>query len=254
MAKKNNAKLYIPEEDLNPKLLKANPGVPKISTGTVLYQPKSSGNIKDRAESEPATSPISQKNAGEKNYVPVTEFRNNLNPVAPAAPVVANKPVSNNPASGAWGVYNQQQNAAQNNAFQTPTTGTGSGLPKPQGVQVKASDGTVNPPIPTGEYTEANAEQWRSLWKWQAEHPAETKALMTMQAIAQGKPDPFAIKVPTPQDVWNMKAEQRRRASEQADYGFTPSFSPAPQVLQPPQTSFFNFGNQSVSASWRVGG
>ena len=142
--------------------------------------------------------------------------------------------------------------------FQTPTTNgfrAQNTVPLNQ-TQIQAADGTVSPPKPTVPFNPndaTSAQQWRDLWNWQAQHPAEAKAAIQAKALAEGKPDPFAPKVMTSQQIWEMKAAQRRKAAANQDDGgggggFTPSITP--QLSSQP---YWNFGNAVSAGSWRVG-
>lgn len=125
---------------------------------------------------------------------------------------------------------------------------------------ITAADGKVSPPPPSSEIFDptdaASAKEWRDWWNWHAEHPAESRILLTAIAAAQGKPDPFAVHVPTREEVWKMKHAARMRQYAPEDGGgggFTP-VSATPEYNFGVEQPYGYYGNQSVSASWRVGG
>lgn len=218
--------------------------------------------------------PLTNQLAGEKNYVPEVPFANNLLPKG--------QPVINNPASAAWANYN---NPAVQNAFRTPTSSTRlisqpSGFQTPttngftsqigqppsqqqtplqqmlvQNQRLVLSNGTVAPQKPSGMYdpSAANAQQWRDYWTWQSQNPDLAREAIQAEALAKGKPDPFAPTVMTAQQIWNMKANQRRASMEEMqsyDYsrgGYTPT-----EYYQEP-APFWNYGNAVTAASWRIG-
>lgn len=185
-----------------------------------------------------------------------------LNPVPSQTPT-STPQVQNNPASAYWANYNNNPIAPTTPILPKP-------LPKPTKTNTPSmvmADGSVNPPIPSTTYTPENGQEWRNWWNWQAAHPAESKVLLTMKAISEGQPDPFAVHVPTPQEVWNMKAAQRAKMNankiqDGTGEGFSPTSSPAPVVpadYQDPYPGYsnqplFGYGNQVISASWRING
>ena len=67
---------------------------------------------------------------------------------------------------------------------------------------------------PSNEITSENYSQWVDYWNWQARNPQAARAQAQAQAAAQGKPDPFAPYVMTRDQIWQMKANQRRKQME----------------------------------------
>lgn len=162
---------------------------------------------------------------------------------------------------GTAGMYSFNQNFPN---YNSGNSNSGNNTP----LQITAADGSTSPPVPQSSVFDPNdatsSAEWRTWWNWHAAHPQESRVLLTQIAAAQGMPDPFAVHVPTPEEVWQMKAEQRRRRIDPnlvggGGGGFAPTGYVEPQgygdYWQSPYVQpFGNFGNQTVAASWRIGG
>lgn len=113
-----------------------------------------------------------------------------------------------------------QQQIAQQNAQtpQTPQTPA-----RPQGVF-------------TGDPNDPNTAQWRNYWNWQARNPS---------LVPQAAPV-----VMTRDQVWNMKAAQRRRENKGNDGGQEAvNYQPYLQPVQPVYEPFY--GNNVTQGSFR---
>jgi len=93
------------------------------------------------------------------------------------------------------------------------------------------------PTAPSTEITRENYSQWVDYWNWQARNPSAARAQITADAIAKGKPDPFAPVVMTREQIWQMKAEQRRKGmwksagDDISTGGYSrPTYSPTPYM------------------------
>jgi len=93
------------------------------------------------------------------------------------------------------------------------------------------------PTAPSTEITRENYSQWVDYWNWQARNPSAVRAQITADAIAKGKPDPFAPVVMTREQIWQMKAEQRRKGmwksagDDISTGGYSrPTYSPTPYM------------------------
>lgn len=261
-------RLRMAGEDMTPQIAAANPGVPQVGTGTVVFSGLGGGmnaNLpaavqnaqqwSQTAYTDPRLAAgrgqnyasVSQGYTGTAGYggvyKPNVQSGGQLSP--DKNPVLQQPRLAINPF-GTAGMYSFNQNFPN---FQLPSAN------QPQ-AQIVASDGTVNPPVPTGTFTPGggNEQEWRNWWNWQAQHPAESRALLTQMAAAQGQPDPFAVHVPTLDEIQKMKWEQRRRGWEEggssgpSGSGFTPSYNPLASERDG------SFGNNVISASWRIGG
>lgn len=146
---------------------------------------------------------------------------------APQAP----QPQNNTGTAGYWANYNQQQgqkpyvNPAVAN---TGTAGYWAGYNQQQDQQQDQQQGQQQAASirPTASYSEANAQQWKDYWNWSAANPQASRAQITADAIAKGQPDPFAPVVMTREQIWEMKAAQRRRQMAKGDvqpatYGYS---------------------------------
>lgn len=277
-----------------------NPGVPKVGRGTRVYEEEEVSPLRTLRTAflggGTGTTTSTLMGGFGAGTAPITAV-----PPPPKPPQTgSNQPFVNNPASGASAYYNQQQ-AAQNalaahrlreqqGGAVTPTTGlpfnpygtagmysfnpsfqnwqSPSQTQEQQNVyQITAADGTVNPPIPKGTYDpndKTGAQDWQNWWNWQAAHPLESRTLLTQIAAAEGSPDPFAVHVPTREEIQRAKWEQRFKqgmneiqdgtaGSGYGGGGFTPSFTP--QLTADRTNDPFGFyGNQVIAASWRIGG
>lgn len=161
----------------------------------------------------------------------------------------ANAPIMP-PVSGQPNIYPQQPQATmQPQGFQTPTTNgftsTSNGTPRANNQRTSGqniNDGSFTPTgantgtagywagynqqqsqqpagsqRPNVPYSEATAQQWKDYWNWSAANPEAVKAQITADAIAKGQPDPFAPVVMTREQIWEMKAAQRRRQMAKSD-------------------------------------
>lgn len=108
-----------------------------------------------------------------------------------------------------------QQQIAQQNAAQVPATPQ-----RPQGVY-------------TGNPNDPNTAAWKNYWNYSAQHP---------ETVPQAAPI-----VMTRDQVWNMKAAQRRREADQSD-GYS-SYQPYLQPMQPTYEPFF--GNNIMQGNFR---
>lgn len=297
-------RLRMAGEDMTPEIAKANPGVPQVGTGTVVFRGLSGGMNNMTPQFSPIqipgiptlpTAPTQPKNgtlnspfqgtgavmphvnsasptytdprlaAGRgQNYASASQgytgtagyggvYKPNVQSGGQLSP--DKNPVFQQPRPainpfGTAGMYSFNQNFPN---FQLPSAN------QPQ-AQIVASDGTVNPPVPTGTFTPGggNEQEWRNWWNWQAQHPTESRALLTQMAAAQGQPDPFAVHIPTIDEIQKMKWEQRRRGWEEGGSsgqsygsGFTPSYNP---LASERDLIGGSFGNNAISASWRIGG
>jgi hypothetical protein len=109
-----------------------------------------------------------------------------------------------------------QQQIAQANAAQAPATPA-----RPQGVY-------------TGNPNDPNTAAWKNYWNYSAQHPETAPA--------------SAPVVMTRDQVWNMKAAQRRRENKGGGGGDT-GYQPYLQPVQPVYEPFF--GNNVVQGSFR---
>ncbi len=110
-----------------------------------------------------------------------------------------------------------QQQIAQQNAAQVPATPA-----RPQGVF-------------TGDPNDPNTAQWRNYWNWQARNPS---------LVPQAPPV-----VMTRDQVWNMKAAQRRRENRGSETDGQVSYQPYLQPVQPAYEPFY--GNNVTQGSFR---
>lgn len=98
----------------------------------------------------------------------------------------------------------------------------------------------ATPQRPQGVYTgnpnDPTTAQWKDYWNWQAANP---------QLVPKAPPV-----VMTRDQVWNMKAAQRRR--ENGKDGGVDSYQPYVQPVLPVYEPFY--GNNVTQGSWRVGG
>lgn len=272
-------RLRMAGEDMTPQIAAANPGVPQVGTGTVVFRgldggmnsaiPKTpsifdtpyqgTGVISPKTYTDPRLAAGRGQNYASASqgytgtagyggvYKPNVQSGGQLSP--DKNPVLQQPRPAINPF-GTAGMYSFNQNFPN---FQLPSAN------QPQ-AQIVASDGTVNPPVPTGTFTPGggNEQEWRNWWNWQAQHPTESRALLTQMAAAQGQPDPFAVHIPTIDEIQKMKWEQRRRGWEDGGSsgqsygsGFTPSYNP---LASERDLIGGSFGNNAISASWRIGG
>jgi hypothetical protein len=123
--------------------------------------------------------------------------------------------------------------------FQTPPTNgfTAMGASSYPATSYMAPNqqGTSTQKPPSNEITSENYSQWVDYWNWQAKNPTAARAQAQAQAAAQGKPDPFAPYVMTREQIWQMKANQRRKQMEKNTEGgsvYSPteivSYAPTP--------------------------
>lgn len=271
---------YDPKE-----LMKLNPGVPRLSAGQTIKVPanslagaKAGGGTEEKGAyggsynptatptvrttqinaltgQTPRTSGATPAAVGDNSgYGPIGYSGN----VITGVNTVNNTSLLTNRNSTPTGFNNPHpyRQADQRPAYPA-TSYMNPNLVQTQKPQIQAADGTVSPQTPSVPFNPndtTSAQQWRNLWNWQAQHPAESKAAIQAKALAEGKPDPFAPVVMTKQQIWEMKARQRRKAAANQDAGnsFNPTFTPsyAPEVSSEP---YWNFGNATTSASWRIG-
>ena len=283
-------KTYTPDEELDERVMKANPGVPKVGRGTVLYN-----NEEDIRSARMGAGGVGSNNPLTNGALSIpgipslpTAPKPNAQPNIPSAlPQMSGSANFTTPVLSPMGVNTFQ--APRYTGFQTPTstarfnpvsaptgfqtpTSTTRFIPQYTGfqtptssmsvnstLQVVAQDGTVNPPVPKSQTYDPNdaesSAEWRAWWNWNAQHPAESKVLLTRLAVSKGKPDPFAVHVPTRQEVWNMKAEQRRRAIEaNREETTNVSYESAPPLDTMETSEYFgSLGNPVQQLSWRVG-
>lgn len=87
--------------------------------------------------------------------------------------------------------------------------------PTNQTPQTQTTQQSGIPPRPTGTYTgdpnDPNTAIWKARWDWEARNPE----LAREQAILSGAYKPPTVM--TRDQIWNMKANQRRRRMEQGD-------------------------------------
>ena len=120
--------------------------------------------------------------------------------------------------------------------FQTPPTNGflaagASSYPATSYMAPNQQGNTTQKP-PSNEITSENYSQWVDYWNWQARNPQAARAQAQAQAAAQGKPDPFAPYVMTRDQIWQMKANQRRKQMEKNAEGNP--YAPAGMVSYAP--------------------
>lgn len=172
----------------------------------------------------------------------------------------------------------------QNNAFQTPPTNGFTALPQPTS-NIRRPDGqaTATPSLysassymapqwqqqaqaqqaqaitkPAGVYDPngANGQQWRDYWNQMSmlasQNPSAYMSQVQAQAQAEGRPDPFAPVVMSREQIWQMKAEQRRRQLAKGDVGGGSSL-PAVQGAQVSPVPYTGFTGDYYSTILNTG-
>lgn len=147
-----------------------------------------------------------------------------------------------NQAQGAYlgqGVYLGQNS---NNPVNRPHRGDGQVNPQLTAAAPTASGGVnqygntqYSPSArPQGLFAE-NPDAWRAYWNYSAQHPETVPAT--------------PIRIPTRNDIWEMKAQQRRREAGKGGSEQTQNYN----IVTDPITGLPSFGNNINTAfSWRV--
>jgi len=233
ISKKNN----LPAEEL----LAANPGVVTVRPGQVIALPKTGGG--NMYSPTPVTNPFAgagakvgvgtvggQPNLGNYN----TSYNGFQTPTTNG--FKAPTPYAGYTGTAGYGMQGKPLTPSQVN-FQTPTT---NGFQAPQQPYLGASS-YLNPALkpqeqttqntipqrPTGTYTgdpqDPNTALWKARWDWEARNPIQARD----QAIALGLQ--AAPTVMTRDQIWQMKADQRRRQAASAEQDGTQYNQPAYQ-------------------------
>lgn len=221
----------------NPQAIMAlNNGVPKLSTGQVINLPQTS-------RYNPIPKPITTNGSfmsggGQVNTAQIVPPKTNGSFMSGGGNVnTAQVPVNRNiPSNVTNSGYLSQNGAFTSTQAQTQLLSgsfySGGGEVNLTGVTTGGNSAGNNPAQrPQGIYTGGNSANdiaWRNYWNYSAANPQTVE-------------NPVSTYMPTRNDIWEMKAAQRRREAGRRENNYQ-------QPIEPTQ-----IGNNIIGGSWRVG-
>lgn len=240
IAARNN----IPEQDL----LAANPGVVTVRPGQVVTIPPTGGG--NMYSPTPVTNPLQgsqafvgagsfnapSTNLGNYNshyngfQTPTTNgFQSNqTQPTIRSAQANYRPPQQTQSPAGYTNLTPSQSQNIPPSGYTNLTPSQAAPVTPSQAQQATQN---VAPPRPTGVYTgdpnDPNTAAWKARWEWEARNPAESQNQAAQAGLTS------APRVMTRDEIWNMKAAQRRRQMVDQPNNYNGSFQYNTSALSP---------------------